>query len=175
MATVWFCFQTDEKPPPGFQLLVTQQVSHICYIVLFASSKDRRPCCQLQWDFLSSCFHKGSVWSVRISRGKPPPPLPGIQTDHGKLLCFLGCIAVITHRFQLLCSCKIRNYLHRQMPPHVLFKYSEVISWRLWSVIARKPSRMLQLQVSPLGLCRNSAPKTWGISLHLSLIHSHIG
>ena len=39
MATVWFCFQSDEKPPPGSQLLVTQQVSHICYTVLFASLK----------------------------------------------------------------------------------------------------------------------------------------
>lgn len=39
MAAVWFCFQSDEKPPPGSQLLVTQQVSHICYSVLFASLK----------------------------------------------------------------------------------------------------------------------------------------
>lgn len=32
-------FHSDEKPPPGSQLLVTQQVSHICCIVLFASLK----------------------------------------------------------------------------------------------------------------------------------------
>lgn len=32
-------FQSDEKPPPGSQLLVTQQVSHICCFVLFASLK----------------------------------------------------------------------------------------------------------------------------------------
>lgn len=42
MAAVWFFFQSDEKPPPGSQLLVTQQVSHICYIVLFGSLETGR-------------------------------------------------------------------------------------------------------------------------------------
>lgn len=43
MAAIRFCFQSDEKPPPGSQLLVTQQVSLICYIVLFASSTSYHP------------------------------------------------------------------------------------------------------------------------------------
>lgn len=37
MMAVWFCFQSDEKPPPGSQLLVTRQVSRIFYTALIGS------------------------------------------------------------------------------------------------------------------------------------------
>ena len=54
MATVRFCYQSDEKPPPGSQLLVTQQVSHVCYIVLFASMKTG--CHVVSFSEISSCL-----------------------------------------------------------------------------------------------------------------------
>lgn len=72
MATVCCCFQSDEKPPPGSQLLVTQQVSLICYIVLFGSLKTGSHVV----DFLSSGCHTGSTCSIQTSPEKPPPSRP---------------------------------------------------------------------------------------------------
>ena len=102
MATVWFCFQSDEKPPPGSQLLVAQQVSHVCHIVLFANLKTGG---HVAYFSEICCFHKGSVCSIPIlPRKKHPPSRLRIKTERCRANASLSCIALIMKRFHLTCE-----------------------------------------------------------------------
>ncbi len=87
MAMVWFCFQSDEKPPPGSKLLVTQQVSHICYIVLFASFKTGPHVV----DFTEISYHCASSKEVCVAYESAWRKLhhhaSGLRLNHVWLMC----------------------------------------------------------------------------------------
>lgn len=140
MATVWFCFQSDEKPPPGSQLLVTQQVFHICYVVLFASFKTGAHVV----DFSEISYHRASTKEVCVAYESARRNLhhraSGLRMNRVWLVCLWA--ALLWSRKDFTCHVRrIRKHRHGHMPPHIIFLYqlfanSKVISRRLWSVVA---------------------------------------
>ena len=149
MATVCFRFQSDERLPPGSQLLVTQQVSRIYYIVLFASFKTGAHAV----DFSEISYRR---CCIPMSPEKPPPSPVRIRTGP---VSVWGRPAGIMQTFQSL-------------PPrvprcvHVVSSCAcRGVSWRPLITGRQKRSRTLWLQVGPLGFGRSSSHRSRGITI----------
>lgn len=119
----------------------TAGVPHSLYCAL-CQFEDGRPSCRLQWDVLSSCCHKESVRSIRISLEKPPPSRLRIKTAPRRANASLGCVAVIMQTFHSSCKANQEAPLYTNASTHLLHFVQIVcqalraISWRLWSVVA---------------------------------------
>lgn len=133
-------FQSDEKPPPGSQLLVTQQVSHICCFVLFASLKTgahvvdfteisyhctptKEVCVAYEWAQRNLRRHASGLRLHRVGLWRLWAALLWSCKDFTKSESVSTFLDKCLHSSSPFCTNRLPSI--------------RVISWRRWSVVAR--------------------------------------